>query len=73
MLFVTATTMTAAAQMVGFQFPAMIQSGQTMKGVLNIVLTLFVVACVGMLLMLAASRWVAVLTGMIPANSKAEA
>src|SRR5207302_9025791 len=48
MLFVTATTMTAGAQMVGRQFPALIDSGQKLKGYLNIALTLFVVACVGM-------------------------
>src|SRR5207248_5778298 len=36
MLFVTATTMTAGAEMVGVQFPAMIQSGQVLKGHLNI-------------------------------------
>src|SRR5207249_6255264 len=47
MLFVTATTMTAGAQMVGVQFPAMIEAGQGVKGYLNITLTVFVVACVG--------------------------
>jgi carbon starvation protein len=61
MLFVTATTLTAGAQMVGRQFPAMIESGQQLKGTLNIVLTVFVIACVGMLLLMAASRWATVL------------
>src|SRR5205807_7392518 len=42
MLFVTATTMTAGAQMVGVQFPAMIEAGQRAKGYLNITLTVFV-------------------------------
>ncbi len=66
MLFVTATTMTAGAEMVGWQFPAMIQAGQVWKGSLNIVLTVFVVACVGALLLMAAARWLAVLGGMAP-------
>jgi carbon starvation protein len=66
MLFVTATTMTAGAQMVGVQFPLMIQAGQALKGYLNIALTVFVVASVGMLLLLAVSRWAGVLAGMIP-------
>jgi carbon starvation protein len=66
MLFVTATTMTAGAQMVGVQFPQMIQAGQALKGYLNIALTVFVVASVGMLLLLAISRWAGVLAGMIP-------
>jgi hypothetical protein len=39
----------------------MIESGQQMKGTLNIVLTVFVIACVGTLLLMAASRWITVL------------
>jgi carbon starvation protein len=66
MLFVTATTMTAGAEMVGFQFPAMIQAGQVWKGYLNIALTVFVMASVGTLLLLAVSRWVVVLGGAVP-------
>jgi carbon starvation protein len=66
MLFVTSTTLTAGGQMVGVDFPAMIRAGQQLKGVLNIALTLFVMASVGMLLLMAASRWVAVLAGMVP-------
>jgi len=66
MLFVTSTTLTAGAQMIGVQFPDMISKGQLLKGSLNIALTLFVIACVGMLLLMAASRWVAVLGGLIP-------
>src|SRR5205823_8702976 len=42
MLFVTSTTLTAGAQMVGVQFPAMIRAGDVWKGTLNIALTLFV-------------------------------
>jgi hypothetical protein len=34
-------------------------------------LTVFVIACVGLLLLLAASRWIAVLGGMIPAKKEA--
>jgi carbon starvation protein len=66
MLFVTATTMTAGAQLVGYQFPAKIAAGQHFLGWLNIGLTLFVMCSVGMLLLLAASRWIAVIAGMIP-------
>jgi len=69
MLFVTSTTLTAGAQMVGVDFPAMIRTGQALKGTLNIVLTLFVMTTVGMLLLMAASRWVAVLAGMVPARN----
>jgi carbon starvation protein len=57
MVFVTSTTLTAGAQLVGIQFPAMIVAGQTAKGVLNIALTVFVIACVAMLLLIAVSRW----------------
>jgi carbon starvation protein len=65
MLFVSATTLTAGANMVGVQFPAMIAAGQVAKGVLNSVLTIFVIACVGLLLLIAVSRWIAVLGGMM--------
>jgi carbon starvation protein len=65
MLFVTATTLTAGANMVGSQFPAMIAAGQVGKGVLNSALTIFVIACVGLLLVMAASRWIAVTAGLI--------
>ncbi len=68
MLFVTATTMTAGAQMVGSQFPAMIRAGQVWPGVVNIALTIFVMTCVALLLWLAVSRWVAVLMGKVPMN-----
>ncbi len=73
MLFVTATTLTAGTQLVTTQFPAMIQRGLFWTGVLNIGLTVFVIACVGTLLLLAASRWVAVLNGMVPTRKTAEA
>jgi carbon starvation protein len=60
MLFVTATTMTAAAQMMP-QFVKLIQAGawSPLKGVLNIGLTTFVIACVLTLLLIAAGRWIA--------------
>ena len=60
MLFVTATTMTAAVEMVGVRFPAMIKGGQVLKGGLSMAMTIFVSACVGTLLMLAVSRWILV-------------
>jgi carbon starvation protein len=71
MLFVTATTMTAGTQMVSVQFPEMIRSGIPEKeftGWLNIALTVFVVACVGTVLLMAAGRWIAVMGGMVPHN-----
>lgn len=70
MLFVTTTTMTAASQMLP-QFWQLTARGiwSTPKGVLNISLTVFVVACVAALLLIAASRWVAVASGKIVANS----
>jgi carbon starvation protein len=70
MLFVTATTLTAGAQMVGVQFPDLIARGQTWKGVVNIALTVFVVASVGMLLLMAVSRWVAVLAKLVPVGAQ---
>ena len=66
MLFVLSTTMTAACEMCGCSFPAMIRSGQVLKGVLSLATTVFVVTCVLTLLLLAAVRWVAVARGLIP-------
>jgi carbon starvation protein len=68
MLFVTATTMTAGVEMVGGRFLGMIQSGQVLKGALNLTMTVFVMACVGALLLLAVGRWLAVARGVIPAR-----
>ncbi len=65
MLFVTATTMTAGTYMVGVRFVAMIRNGQVLKGALNIALTVFVMACVGALLLLAVSRWLLVARGVV--------
>jgi hypothetical protein len=58
--------MTAAANLVGVQFPAMIRSGREFQGRLNIVMTLFVVVNVLALLLMAVARWVAVIGGLIP-------
>jgi carbon starvation protein len=66
MLFVTATTLTAGGEMIGIQFPAMIHGGQQATGILNIALTVFVITCVGALLLMAVARWVAVTAGMMP-------
>jgi carbon starvation protein len=74
MLFVISTTMTAGVQMVSVPFPDMISRGQqlveagklvdgnalVLKGALNIALTVFVMASVGSLLLMAAARWLAV-------------
>jgi carbon starvation protein len=66
MLFVTATTLTAGTQMIQYQFPGMIRAGEVGKGVLNISLTVFVIASVGMLLLMALVRWLAILLGLVP-------
>jgi carbon starvation protein len=64
MLFVTITTMTAGVQMAQ-QFTTDIRKGRALSGGLNLSLTLFVMVSVGLILVMAASRWYAVLTGMI--------
>jgi carbon starvation protein len=69
MLFVTATTMTAGANMLLIQFPARFMSAanpQPLKFYLNLSMTAFVMISVGTLLLMAASRWVAVWFGVIP-------
>jgi carbon starvation protein len=66
MLFVIATTMTAGVQMVSGQFPALIAGGKVLSGVLSIGLTIFVMACVSVLLLLAVARWLLVARGVIP-------
>src|SRR4051812_35022106 len=65
MLFVTATTLTAGAQMVGVQFPEMIRGGQAGRGILTGPLTIFVMASVGSLLLIAVSRGVGVTAGLV--------
>jgi carbon starvation protein len=66
MLFVSATTLTAAYTMTTGWFPDMIGRGQVIKGTLSLVMTVFVVTCVLMLLGLAVSRWFLVLRGLVP-------
>jgi carbon starvation protein len=63
MLFVTATTLTAGAMMVQ-QFFGLIERNP-LKWILNIGLTVFVIACVLTLLLMAVGRWVAVWKGAI--------
>jgi carbon starvation protein len=64
MLFVTATTMSAGGLMIR-QFAALFERNPLKWG-LNIGLMVFVIVCVMTLLLIAAARWVAVLTGKIP-------
>jgi carbon starvation protein len=66
MLFVVATTMTAGTQML-MQFAQMTHDGRwsPLKGTLNIGLTVFVIACVMVLLVVAGARWVGVLLGLV--------
>jgi carbon starvation protein len=74
MLFVTATTMTAGANMILIQFPARFLSPgnpQHLKFYLNVIMTGFVMISVGTLLLVAASRWVAVWFGLVPARRAA--
>ena len=66
MLFVVSTTMTAGTLLVTQRFPDMIRSGKETAGYLNMGLTLFVMTTVGAVVLWAATRWVAVLGGMVP-------
>jgi len=59
MLFVMSTTFTAAFKMVNGRFADDIRKGLT-KGYLNAGLTVFVVTCVGVLVLWSVSRWVGV-------------
>ena len=68
MLWVTATTMTAGTEMIGSQFPALIDAGKELSGVLSIVFAVFIIVCVMLLLLLAVSRWLAVILGKIPSR-----
>jgi carbon starvation protein len=65
MLFVTTTTMTAGYLMAQ-QFVRM----DSLRGYLNLGLTVFVVTSVALLLLLAVSRWIAVGSGMIPTHKE---
>jgi len=57
MIFVTITTMTAGVQLVGSQWPPLYRQGRGLQATLNIGLTIFVIASVGSLMILAISRW----------------
>src|SRR5262249_24894049 len=72
MLFVTTTTLTAGCLMIP-QFIERVQKEiwHPLKGTLNIGLMVFVMACVGVLLLQAVSRWIVVLTGKAPVDPKA--
>jgi carbon starvation protein len=65
MLFVTSTTMTAGVLMV----QTFIKMGG-FTGVLNTCLTIFVMASVAFILLWAASRWIAVLRGVVPTKGE---
>lgn len=67
MIFVTTTTMTAGYLMAQ-QFVRM----DSVRGYLNLGLTLFVVTSVGLLLLLAVTRWFAVGSGMVPMHKEEE-
>ncbi len=69
MLFVTSTTMSAGATMVFVQFPAMIKQGKELTGYMSIAMTVFVVVSVATLLLMSASRWIGVMTGLIAPKS----
>ncbi|HZY85240.1 MAG TPA: carbon starvation CstA family protein [Gemmataceae bacterium] len=71
MLFVTATTMTAGVELCSRTFPAMIQGDKKWTGVLNLTMTIFVMTCVGALLLMAVGRWLAVARGLIPVRPEA--
>jgi carbon starvation protein len=69
MLFVSATTLSAAYTMTTRWFPAMIAKGGTtmvVTGTLSLIMTVFVVTCVLTLLLFAAARWFLVLRGLQP-------
>jgi carbon starvation protein len=63
MLWVIATTMTAAVQLVTIQFPEKMAREQmsALAGVLSTAFTIFVVCCVATLLLLALAQWLVVL------------
>jgi carbon starvation protein len=70
MLFVTATTMTAGAEMAAQFVRMMGQEGTALRGFLNLALTLFVMVSVASVVLIAVARWVAVLKGMIPRRAE---
>lgn len=65
MLFVLTTTTTAGYSEITGKFWGMIKAGSLVKGYLNIGLTFFVMTCVGIILVIAIKRWLAVLSGRV--------
>lgn len=70
MIFVTSTTMTAAYQLIKGSFLPKIRE-DALTGVLNLGLTLFVVLSVSLLLLMAISRWLAVMAAGTPKAAEA--
>ena len=79
MLWVCSTTLTAATLLVTERFPKMIDDGRKLgeagnmavvTGALSIAMTVFVVACVGAVVLWSAARWVGVATGKIPTRKE---
>jgi carbon starvation protein len=66
MLFVISTTMTAGMQMCSGKFIDLMRQGQVVTGALSLAMTIFVMTCVGALLILAVSRWFLVAKGLVP-------
>lgn len=83
MLWVCSTTLTAATNLVTVRFPTMISDGQKMvdagnaaggkavvTGALSIAMTVFVVACVGAVVLWSVARWVGVAMGRVPTRKE---
>ncbi len=83
MLWVCSTTLTAATNLVTVRFPTMISDGQKMvdagnaaggkavvTGALSIAMTVFVVACVGAVVLWSIARWVGVAMGRVPTRKE---
>ncbi len=68
MIFVCATTMTAGVMMTR-RFMADISLGNTLRGWLNLSLTLFVMASVGFIVLFAAARWLSIWSGRVESRS----
>ncbi|MCI0641688.1 MAG: carbon starvation protein A [Gemmataceae bacterium] len=71
MLFVTSTTMTAGVLM-SQRFMLDLQGRNVLGGILNLVLTLVVMVSVGLIVLLALSRWLAVWMGKIETKPEAD-
>ena len=65
MLFVLTTTTTAGYSEITGKFWGMIKAGSVVRGYLIIGLTFFVMTCVGIILVIAIKRWLAVLSGRV--------